>query len=215
MSNLGRAEPEQEGEEETSFDFGWDDDFSRFESDDMKQVEPISGYEPKSELGLRLDKQIQAKEEILYRVFQEHFSPRFIPKMVELFNRLKLVREKDTGLVTSLTFDGEKVITYTGERYATTGDTKSFFEFCKEAQEEFDDCPVGKYREYLEDEEGLEDLPFDTLERLYKYHESLEQEEGPEWGGEVFQPTALSRLEKFKKSIPKGVPIFTAVCLFG
>ena len=94
MSNLRREEPEQEGEEETSFDFGWDDDFPRFESDNMKQVEPLSGYEPKSELGLRLDKQIQAKEEILYRVLGEHYSPRFTPKIVELFNRLKLVREK-------------------------------------------------------------------------------------------------------------------------
>ena len=54
LKELGRPEPESEEWEETSF--GWDDDFSRFESDDMKQVEPISGYEPKSELGLRLDR---------------------------------------------------------------------------------------------------------------------------------------------------------------
>ena len=113
-----------------------------------------------------------------------------------------------------MTFDGKEVLTYTGERYALTGDTQSFLNFCQEAQEEFDASPVGKYRGYLEEDEGLGDLPFDTLERLYKYHESLDQEERPDWNAEVFQPTAHSRLEKFKKSIPKGVPIFTAVAVF-
>ena len=164
LKEMGHQEPEPEEWGETSF--GWDDDFSRFESDDIKQVEPISGYEPKSELGLRLDRQIQAKEEILYRVLGEHYSPRFTPKMVELFNRLKLVRERDTGLVTSLTFDGKEVLVYNGVKYVTTGDSRPFLNFCQEAQEEFDASSVGKYRDYLEDEEGLGDLPFEVLDRL-------------------------------------------------
>ena len=126
--------------------------------------------------------------------------------MVELFNRLKLVRERDTGLVTSLTFDGKEVLVYNGVKYVTTGDSRPFLNFCQEAQEEFDASSVGKYCDYLEDEEGLGELPFEVLDRLYKYHNSLES--GP------FTPTALSRLEKFKKSIPKGVPIFTAVTIF-
>ena len=200
MRDLGEWEPEPEGEQETKF--GWDEDFSRFESDDMRQVPSYTGFESKDEFADRVNKKNKAKEDILYRVFGEHFSPRFTPKMVELFNRQKLVRETDTGLVTSLTFDGKEVLRYTGERYVPTGEPQPFFKFCQEAQEEFDDSPIGKNREYLEEEEGLGDLPFDTLERLYRVQHGARE------------PTVLSGLERFKKLVPKGIPAVMVAVVF-
>ena len=203
MKELGEWEPEPEATEET--DFGWDEDFSRFESDDIKQVDLYTGFEAKDEFAKKMNEQNEVKEEILYRVFHEHYSPRFTPKMVELFNHLKLAREPETGVVTSLTFDGKEVLRHSGKRYEPTGDKGPFFRFCQEAQEEFDASAEGKYREYreyLEEEEGLGDLPLATLERLYKEHNGARE------------PTVLSRLEQFKRLVPKGVPFVTVGMVF-
>ena len=144
MRDLGEWEPQPEGEEET--DFGWDEDFSRFGSDDMKQVPSYTGFESKDKFTDRVNKENRAKEEILYRVFGEHFSQCFTPKMVELFNRLKLVREPDTGLVTSLTFDGKEVLKYTGERYTPTGDPKPFLSFVRGLKKSLTTPPLESIR---------------------------------------------------------------------
>ena len=160
------------------------------------------------------------KQEILFKLFGETFDRSFGDKQTYFMNKVRLVAE-DIGpnqFVKYLEYEGKRVASYEAERYRFTSDYKKFAQDGLKAQDVFSNTPLGRYRDYLREEQGLMHLTPERLRELYDYRRS--EESWVKFGrtglfdtlddGEVeistFGPTPPEVLEKFKTWARRYLP---------
>ena len=219
LDDLSRPEEQDDEEYETPFD--WGPEFDRFMKDGPKQfygVDPVNySYDT---VHARSQKQYEVKQEILFKRFGETFDRSFSDEQTYFMNKVKRVAE-DIGpnqFVKYLEYEGKRVASYEGERYRFTGDYKKFAQDGLKAQDVFSNTPLGRYRDYLREEQGLMHLTPEKLQELYDYRRTEKS-----WvkfrrtglfdaldDGEVvintFGPTSPEALEKFKTWAHRYLP---------
>ena len=156
------------------------------------------------------------KQEILFKVFDTFFDPRFGHKSTKLLNRLTLITEGDSGIITEVRYDGQKVTGLVDGKYVMTiRPSHKFVKDANNARQEFDATQLGQYDRYLE-KQGLQDTPPDTLIRLYREHMEINPEarfRNCEAVGDVYNLNGNIRLEKFKRWARKNVFLLSGLAI--
>ena len=102
-------------------------------------------------------------------MFEDHFDPNNGPESKKLLDRLELTWNPETQRINGLKLDGKQVIIY--EHYKFTFNpnvnVKNFQDAVAKSLEEFDQTPLGAFKNKLEEEEGLFDVDRDTLQTMY------------------------------------------------
>ena len=211
--------------EEEPYEDSWgavNDDFERF-LDGPRQfygVDPVSNSYKTTHA--RSERNYEAKQEILYKLFGQVFDRSFGDEQTFFLNKTKLIIE-DIGpnhFVKYLEYEGERVASYEGGRYEFSGNYSKFAQDALASQDAFSETPMGRYRDYLVDEEGLIHITPERLRELYDFRRTEEswvkfRRTGlfDELEGEIdlktFGPSSLERFEKFKKMVRIRVPIIS------
>ena len=137
--------------------------------------ETDAGQDPLPVFQTRSEKQYRAIQEVLYKLFGETFDRRFGDKMTFFMNRVKPIRESigPKKFITGLKYNDVKVADYVDEKFVLTVDSQQFALDAQEAQDEFENTPMGRYRGYLRDQ-GLMDVSPDKLQELYDFDRTEE-----------------------------------------
>ena len=117
-------------------------------------------------------------------------------------------------------YEGERVASYQDGRYEFTGNFSKFAQDALASQDVFSETPMGRYRDYLIDEEGLVHLTPERLHELYDFRRTEESwvkfrrtglfrelEEVVDF--KTFGPSSLERFERFKKMVRIRVPVIS------
>ena len=190
----------------------WDSSMDRFMKGGPRQY---FGIDPKNHsyetVHARSKLQYKAKEEILYK----------------LFRKGQLVA-KDIGpnqFVTLIEYKGKKVAEYReGEGYRMLPGSLEFLLDGKEAQKQFGNTPLGKYRDYLQrTEPGLADVSSERLQELFDDNRQEQNwahykrtglfEEGLESIDLFVGPTNVENLEIFKSWVRRNFPYVVVASL--
>ena len=152
------AREEDEGEEETSFIDDDEDELSNQTfRDRLKRLggdpvveDPfeIQGNEDTDVLRAKLEKQLLLKKYILTKVFGDHFDPKDGEKSKDLFNFIEVTRDPETGKINGVQFKGKQVIIRRGASaiFNPKVDISGFQKAVAEAQAEFDNTPLGRFK---------------------------------------------------------------------
>ena len=188
----------------------WDSSMDRFMKGGPRQY---FGIDPKNHsyetVHARFKLQYEAKEETPYTLFGETISRDFGNKQVYFMNNVKLVA-KDIGpnqFVTLIEYKGKKVAEYReGEGYRLPGSLEFLLDG-KEAQKQFGNTPLGKYRDYLQrTEPGLADV---SSERLRELFDDNRQEQN--WAH--YERKGVENLEIFKSWVRRNFPYVVVASL--
>ena len=117
-----------------------------------------------------------------------------------------------------LEYEGEHIASYKGGRYEFSGNFSKFAQDALASQDSFSERPMGRYRDYLLDEEGLVHLTPERLRELYDFRRTEESWVKFRRTGlfddleskvniKTFGPTSLERFEKFKKWARIRIPL--------
>ena len=182
-----------EFEKETSFINPEGDEMEQYNGVGPLTLRAIEGDETSEHLELRKKVLTKVKSIIFYRIFKESFDPEFGDKMSELFRKMDLITDENNEVL-EIRFEGSVVGWHSdGEGYTISDEDPSrdsavsrFRRLASEAQSEFEETDLGKYRIWLEDQ-GIEDTTPGDLKRLFAFERRN------------FSENDLTRLERFKQ----------------
>ena len=105
----------------------------------------------------------------MFKLFGEVFDRCYGDSQTFFINKTKLVFEPigPNDFIKYLEYEGKRVASYEGERYRFSGDYRKFAQDGLKAQDEFSNTPLGRYRDYLREEEGLMHLTPEKLQELF------------------------------------------------
>ena len=156
-----QEEEEEDGEQEDTL---IDDELTtQEERDGLKQGDSmedpflIRGDEETNVLRAKLERHLYLKKYIVNKIFEDHFDPNDGEKSKDLFSFMEVTRDLETGKVNGVQYKGKQVIIKKGASliFNPKVDISEFQRAAADAQEEFDDTPLGRFKNQLEDEEGL------------------------------------------------------------
>ena len=132
---------------------------------------------------------------------------------------MEITRDPETRKISGIQFKGKQVIITRGASAIFNPKVDiSEFQKAAEAQEEFDNTPLGRFKNQLEDEQGLFDIDRKTLQGMYENQQLLNPEVRYNNGDERVELPDLSandlvRLEKFKQWARKSLFILSGVAI--
>ena len=160
----------------------------------------------------------KSKRIFLYKLFDKQLSPSYGEKCKILFNRLEL---KTTGVngKDMLLFDGEVVARKRKgggyQRELGSFQLSRFEALLKEAVDEYDTTPLGKFEREMEDKFGIEDMTPKALEKEYKRRVARQEIAFDEDGEPIFllKDSDETRLLKFRQFARRNLFLFAGVAI--